>query len=138
MGAALYIALEKDIPDVDPFVDGKALSTAEKRLDALAKKLGVTALMDDFSVDPQDVLDFFESEAEATGEPMQEVPPFAAEKWFDPAEGLRTVRALRSYLITNTAELRNTKAVLRDLDDFEKVLDNALSHGVRWHLAVDF
>ncbi len=36
MGAALYIALEKEIPGVDTMIDGKMLSRAEKHLDGAA------------------------------------------------------------------------------------------------------
>jgi hypothetical protein len=138
MGAALYIVLEKDVPGLDPFVNGKALSASEKRLDALAKKLRVSPLMDFFSINPGDALDFIEEEAEATGEAVGELPLMAAEQWFEAAEGLRTVRALRAHLSANPTALRNTNAVMSDLDEFATVLDKASSQKVRWHLAVDF
>ncbi|MCI0377979.1 MAG: hypothetical protein L0215_10255 [Gemmataceae bacterium] len=138
MGAAIYIVLEKDIPEFDPFVNGKALSASEKWLGALAKKLGVTPLMDFFSADPEEVLDFIEGEEEATGEPVADLPELPAEQWFDAAEGLRTVRILRSHLTANAKELRNAQAVVSDLDEFERVLEKASSQKVRWHLAVDF
>ena len=51
MRVALFIVLEKDIPDFDPFVNGKALSAAEIKLDRVAKELGVTPLMDFCSMD---------------------------------------------------------------------------------------
>ena len=50
MGAALYIALEKEIPGVDTMIDGKMLSRAEKHLAQAAKRLGVRPLMEFFSI----------------------------------------------------------------------------------------
>ena len=52
MGAALYIALERQIPDFDPFLNGKALSQASDQLDTIATSLGVRPLMEFFSADP--------------------------------------------------------------------------------------
>ncbi len=49
MGAALYIALEKQVPDFDSVTDGKMLSKSEKQLAAAAKRLGVRPLMEFFS-----------------------------------------------------------------------------------------
>ena len=138
MSAALFIVLKKDIPGFDPFVNGKALSAAEKKLDALAKKLGVTPLMDFFSADPQEVLDFLEDEARATGQASSPPAGLTVEQWFDPADGLRTVRALRAHLGANPNAVRNAPDVIGDLDEFERVLGRAAAKKVRWHLAVDY
>jgi hypothetical protein len=138
MSAALYIVLENEIPGFDPFVNGKALSAAEKRLDALAEKLGVTPLKDFFSADPDEVLDFLETEADAAGRSASAPPSLSAEQWFDAADGLRTVRGLRGHLSANPTALKNAQAAISDLDEFAAVLDKALAHKIRWHLAVDF
>ena len=62
MGAALYIALEKQIPGVDIMIDGKMLSRAEKHLAEAAKRLGVRPLTEFFSVRPDEAAGFLESE----------------------------------------------------------------------------
>ena len=58
-----------------------------------------------------------------------------AEQWFDPAEGLATVRALLS---APAALPGDPAAVAEDLRGCERVLTRLLSGGVRWHLAIDF
>jgi hypothetical protein len=138
MGSALYIVLERDIDGFDPFVNGKALSVHNDDLDRLAKEIGVTPLMDFFSVSPEEALDFIQGEFEASGEEMPELPPPHPEKWFLPDEGLRTVQALQEHLVMNKESPQDWKGVLSDLDEFEKVLKRAQKENVRWHLGVDF
>lgn len=57
MGAALYIALEKQIPDFDSVIDGKMLSKSEKQLASAAKRLGVRPLMEFFSTGAEEAED---------------------------------------------------------------------------------
>src|SRR4051794_17122056 len=90
MGAALYIALEKEIPGFDPMMDGKALSKAADQLDELAKSLAVRPLMQFFSADPEMLAEFLDEDAE--------VPP---QSWFPARDGLVTVRVLRAHLATS-------------------------------------
>ncbi|MGC1276376.1 MAG: hypothetical protein WBC44_21955 [Planctomycetaceae bacterium] len=136
MGAALYVVFEKDIPDFDAFVNGKALSAAERPLERVANQLGVTPLMSFFSIDPQEAADFLDEEMlDEQGEESIDVPP---EQWFDAGLGLKTVRALRQHLRDDPQVVRNAEAVLSDLDEFEAVLQRAEAAGVRWHLAVDY
>ena len=107
MGVALYIALEKEIPGFDASsVCGKHLEKAQERLDGIAKELGLTPLGDFISMAPEDVLDFFEGEG---GMPEGHEPP--AEEWFDPAEGLRTVRGLLSHLREHPASVKQARGV---------------------------
>jgi hypothetical protein len=134
MGVALYVALEKEIPGFDASsVCGKRLEKAQERLDGIAKELGLTPLGDFISVAPEDVLAFFEDQG---GVPEgQELAP---EDWFDPAEGLRTVRGLLSYVRDNPASIKQARGVCDDLEAAEEVLAAAQRHGVRFHLAIDF
>ena len=60
-----------------------------------------------------------------------EIPP---EQWFDPNEGLRTVRGLLDYLRRHPV----APDVAEDLEAMEQVLTAAAEQGVRFHLAVDF
>ena len=127
MGAALYIALERQIPDFDPFMGGKALSKASGQLDAIAKSLGVRPLTEFFSADPDVVAEFLDEGAEA--------PP---QLWFSASEGLSTVRALHAYITANPSAAPGPDMVLGDLSDMERVLTTASEHTVGWCLQVDF
>ncbi len=126
MGAALYIALEKQIADVDTMIDGKMLSRAEKHLAKVAKHLGVRPLMDFFSTNADEAADLL-------GEDFADIDVPAAQ-WFSAEEGLRTVDGLLAQADI-TPELRPAKD---DLLDCQRVLREAKKHGVRWHLAIDF
>jgi hypothetical protein len=134
MGVALYVALEKEVPGFDASsVCGKCLEKAQTKLDGIAKEHGLPPLGDFISVAPEDMLAFFEGEG---GMPEGlEVP---AEDWFDPAEGLRTVRGLLSYLRDHPASVKQARGVRDDLEAAEQVLAAAKEHGVRFHLAIDF
>src|SRR5687767_10719431 len=101
MGAALYIALERQIPDFDPFLNGKALSQASDQLDAIATSLGVRPLMEFFSADPDMAAEFLDEGSEA--------PP---QSWFPASDGLTTVRALHSHLTANSSALPKSEMVL--------------------------
>jgi hypothetical protein len=133
MSAALYIVLEDADPGFDTYVDGKALSNAETELHALANRLGVTPLMEFFSMDPEDML--AEAEAFNTGVTADEVP---AEQWFPAEAGLKTVQALLGHLDANPEAIAATPSVANELAGFQEVLEQARERGIRWHLAVDY
>jgi len=126
MGAALYIALEKQIPDFDSSIDGKMLSKSEKQLAAAAKRLGVRPLMEFFSTSAEEAEDLL-------GEDVAGIDIPAAQ-WFSAEEGLKTVEAL----ITQAEVSAELKATKDDLLGCQRVLREAHTHGVRWHLAIDF
>jgi hypothetical protein len=126
MGAALYIALEKKIPDVDTMIDGKMLSKAEKDLAKAAKRLGVRPLMEFFSTSTDEAADLLGDDVAGI-----EIP---AAQWFSAEEGLKTVDVLLAE-VDSSPDLRPTKD---DLLGCQRVLREAQKHGVRWHLAIDF
>src|SRR5213596_3595860 len=126
MGAALYITLEKKIPDVDTMIDGKMLSKAEKHLAKSAKRLSVRPLMDFFSTSADEAADLL-------GEDVAGIDIPAAQ-WFSAEEGLRTVDALLAEADTSD----KLKVAKDDLLGCQRVLREAQKHGVRWHLAMDF
>jgi hypothetical protein len=123
MGAALYIVAENKPEEMNLFVSGKALAQAETRLAAAAKKLRVRELMSFFSQNPEEVADF-----------MAEGAPLPTEQWFDPAEGLTTVRALLAHFSASPADA----SLGDDLREFEATLQRLQDAGLRWHLAVDY
>ena len=126
MGAALYIALEKEIPGVDTMIDGKMLSRAEKHLAEAAKRLGVRPLMEFFSISADEASDLLGEDTAGI-----ELPSV---QWFSAVEGLKTVQAL----LAEAESSPDLKGAKDNLLDCERVLNEAKKHGVRWHLAVDF
>jgi len=126
MGAALYIALENKIPDLDTIIDGKMLNRAEKQLAEVAQRLGVRPLMDFFSTSADEAADLL-------GDDVAGIEISAAE-WFSAEEGLKTIDALLAE-VDASPELRAAKD---DLLGCQRVLREAQKRGVRWHLAIDF
>jgi hypothetical protein len=104
-------------------------------MDALARQLGVTPLMDFFSLSKGDA----ESTAEDFGLEIEEIKTSAAHgNWFKPWEGLKTVRALLHHIEEDPAALRNAEAVTVDLRRFEEVLRDAEKAELDWHLGIDY
>jgi hypothetical protein len=126
MGSALYIALERKIPDLDTIIDGKMLSKAEEQLAKTAERLGVRPLMEFFSTSADEA-------AQLLGEDVAGIDIPAAQ-WFSAEEGLKTIDALLGEADISP-ELRVAKD---DLLGCQRVLREAKKHGVRWHLAMDF
>ncbi len=130
MSSALYIVLDRKVPGLDTFMNGKALAAAEEVVTANCERLGVRDLWSFYSVDPLDVAD-----------PLDDLDDFGdldvregstAESWFPATDGLATIRALRQALPGKTVS-----AVLTDLSDMERILAEAERAGARWYLAVD-
>src|SRR5258705_7780284 len=126
MGVALYIALEKKIPGVDTMIDGKMLNKAEKQLEKVAKRLGVRPLMDFFSTSADEASDLLGDDVAGIDIP--------AAQWFAAEEGLKTVDALLAEANVEP----DLKPAKDDLLGCQRVLREALKHGVRWQLAIDF
>ena len=133
MGAALYIVTEREIPDFDTFVNGKALSRSEPQLASLARELGVTPLLDFCSISPEDAMAFMEAEGIEPGD--IELPQTT---WFDADAGLATVNALDNHIANSPDAVPDSPQVRSDLAEFVRVLSRLKSDGVRWHLAVDY
>src|ERR1044071_1696811 len=125
MGTALYIALQKTLPDVDTMIDGKMLSKAEKQLAKAAKRLGVRPLMEFFSSSADEAADLL-------GEDVAGIDIPAAQ-WFSAEEGFKIVDALLAAA-DGSPDLRVARD---DLLGCQRVLREAQKHGVRWHLAID-
>jgi|SRR5579885_644877 hypothetical protein len=125
MSVAWYVVLEREIPGFDPFVNGKALAKAGDALDAIAKRSGVKPILSFFSLTPE-MAAFAENEGA--------LPSKVEETWYMAGEGLKTVRMLLQELEQNSAN----DPVVKDLEDFRRVLETLQQHNVRWHLAVDF
>jgi len=126
MGAALYIALENKIPELDTIIDGKMLNGAEKQLAEVAQRLGVRPLMDFFSTSADEAADLLRDDVAGI--------EISAAEWFSADEGLKTIDALLAE-VDASPELRAAKD---DLLGCQRVVREAQKRGVRWHLAIDF
>ena len=135
MGAAMYVVLERDVPDLGSSLDGKALSHADYVLSPLARRLGVTPLMDFFSMSREDAAAEAEQFNTLAGLEEARVPD---EQWFPAVEGPRTVRALVAHLEDHPDAVEAPGRVLDDLRDFADVLEEADRRGIRWHLGIDY
>ena len=130
MSSALYIVLDREVPGLDTFMNGKALAAAEEVVTANCERLGVRDLWSFYSVDPLDVADPLDDLEDFGDLDVREGP--TVEAWFPPTDGLTTIRALREALRGKTVS-----AVLSDLSDMERILAEAERAGARWYLAVD-
>lgn len=135
MAASFYIVVEGEDPGFDTFVNGHALARNEDALERLAESLHVDPLLEYFSADENSMCLLLDQGA---GDPdwAQNLP---APQWFDPADGLVTIRALIRYLIASPVCLGSeTSRVLNELREYERVLEKTRKRNLRWQLAVSW
>ena len=135
MAASLYIVVEGEDPGFDIFVNGHALARNEDALERLAESLGVAPLLQFFSADENSMCVLLEQGA---GDPdwAHHLPD---PQWFDPADGLTSIRAMIEFLCKSPTVLGSeTQPVLIELREYEMVLSKTLRYNLRWHLAVSW
>lgn len=129
---SIYIILEKQIPNLDVYVNGNSLSKSGEELEKMARRLGVRPLMDFFSISDEEL----SSLVEEYGSDLNKTKAAHEEKWFAAEEGLQTVDALLQEL--DSSKLDRLDRVKAELQEFARVLELAKTNGVRWHLGVDY
>lgn len=135
MAASLYIVVEGEDPGFDIFVNGHALARNEDALQRLAKRLGVSPILEFFSADENSMAVLME---QGGGEPDW-VHHLPAPQWFDPADGLITVCTLIEFLtLTPMALGSDSNQVLSELKEYERVLRKTAQRDMRWQLAVSW
>ncbi len=135
MSASMYIVVEGEDPGFDIFVNGQALARNEDSLERLAEKLSVAPLLEFFSADRNSMALLLDQGA---GNPdwSRNLPQ---PQWFQPEQGLRTVRALLDFLaMAPTALGSDSEAIDRELREYEIVLRKTSQRNLRWHLAVSW
>lgn len=133
MSVAYYIVLKSEIAGFDPFVNGKAVAHAnDKTLATICASLKVKPIAEFVSQDPGELAELIE---DAGVDVPDELPE---EQWFKAEEGLATVRAIIKHLSENPKALKNSTAVVEELQEYELVLERLQKEGVLWHFAVDF
>ena len=123
MALAIIVTLEKELPESAAYTkagSGKALARELERLDLGARTKHVTNIESMLS----------ESQAALVAQLKEEgfdpskmrLPP---ERWFDAAEGLKTVRALSEYVAANLNNFKQPNPILRDLKAIDALLSAA-------------
>jgi hypothetical protein len=135
MAASLYIVVEGEDPGFDIFVNGHALARNEDALERLAESLGVAPLLEFFSADENSMCMLLEQGAGDLGWARYLPEP----QWFDPEQGLITVRALIEFLSQTPVSFGSeTQPVLTELREYETVLAKTMKHHLHWHVAVSW
>ena len=131
----MYIVVEGEDPGFDIFVNGRALARNEDALEKLARKLGIKPMLEFFSADENSMALLLE---EGAGNPewAKTLPP---PQWFAPEDGLISICTLLDFLREHPMALGSeTSAVLKEIEEFERVLRKAAQRHLRWQLAVSW
>ncbi|AXC15890.1 hypothetical protein ACPOL_6678 [Acidisarcina polymorpha] len=131
----MYIVVEGEDPGFDIFVNGRVLARNEDALEKLAERLGVKPLLEFFSADHNSMALLLD---EGAGDPewAKTLPP---PQWFSPDDGLETICALMEYLRESPDNLGcDTRNVIRELEEFERVLHKTAVRNLKWQLAVSW
>jgi len=131
----MYIVVEGEDPGFDIFVNGRALARNEDALEKLARKLGIKPMLEFFSADENSMALLLE---EGAGNPewAKTLPP---PQWFAPEDGLISICTLLDFLRENPMALGSeTAAVLKEIEEFERVLRKTAHRHLRWQLAVSW
>lgn len=128
MGASIYISLEPKVASAGPeSVDGKALSRAWEKLDALLTKNRRPTLSSFVSMDAGEMEDLLGDD--------DDMAPVEAQ-WFDPAQGITLLEFLLSGPVA--PEVSRLSGVTEDLQACLAVLRAAAAAGSKWRFVQDF
>lgn len=136
MSAAFFIVLDREDPGFDTMVNGKFLSQDAKRLEKIARSLGMRPLEEFVSYSPEEAQAMMEEMG--TGLVDIEEMKLPEQKWYEPQEGLDWVSKISAHVRANPSSVKNAKGVLADLDEYRTVFEQAKSIKARWSLQVDF
>lgn len=131
----MYIVVEGEDPGFDIFVNGRALARNEDALEKLARKLGIKPMLEFFSADENSMALLLE---EGAGNPewAKTLPP---PQWFAPEDGLISICTLLDFLREHPMALGSeTVAVVKEIEEFERVLRKTAHRHLRWQLAVSW
>src|SRR5688572_4948646 len=132
MGIAVYIRLEKPIPNLDhvTMVNGKSAGAEWESLQSFAEQHNLPSLDAFVSTSKMDALDLI-------GEEVIEHISDAPERWFDASAGLGAVQGLKQA-VRHAKPASLSGRLLDDLECYETILKAAADHQVRFHFAFDF
>ena len=156
MGVAIYVSIEKEIPEISFDMDGKTLARHIDRLDRIARKGKLPTLSEMISVSTAELEDMIgDDEQQKLEEQLNPkwvvrflkyvdfvgklLLPSHKEEWFDPAAGLATVRLLVAHVRDNPKGFADDQEwLLRDLENADRYLTAAEKHKTRFHFGYDF
>lgn len=131
MALAFVVTLEKEIPELAAYTKGKtgkAIGRESDKLDSTARRKGVETISAMLSESQAALRAQLEADGFDPG--RMRLPP---EMWFDPAQGLKTVRGVAEYVSANLNDFKQPNPILRDLKAAETLLAAAEAAGVRFH-----
>jgi len=132
MALAIVVTLEKELPEASAAYakakSGKALARETDKLDFTARRKSVSPFTSLLSESQAALI--AQLKDEGFGPTKMRLPP---EQWFEPAEGLKTVRAVAEYVAANLNDFKQPNPILRDLKAAETLLIAAEAAGVRFH-----
>ena len=135
MAASMYIVVEGEDPGFDIFVNGRFLARHEDALERLALRLDVRPLIEFFSAD-ENSMSLLIEEGAGNHDLLRRLPP---PQWYQPADGLTTVKALLEALEADPQQLGTEgEQVLSELLEYAQVLKKTIARKLRWHLAVSW
>lgn len=137
MSDTYFITLEQDLDEIDMMPSAKALAKMMEKIDEITDEIGVTRFSD--FIAGSDGSDDLSEIAEQEGWDMGGFGAGGSgQQWFDSGDGLDTVRAVAGYIESDPDSIKRAKTILEELKAFEKVLEAAQSHNVRFRLEADY
>ena len=126
MGVAYFIALDKEDPGFETFVNGKAIARASDEIRSITEKLGVKSI--DELTSFGDLVDEFD---------LTDDIPEMETAWFDPQYGIDWVKAVTQYVASNRSTLKEPDGVIEELDEYRQIFQKAKAIGAKWHFELD-
>ena len=125
-GVAYFLVTEEELPEMDGVtdIDGKCLARSSMLFDKskLYEKESVTPL---------------EEFIGGAGLDLDEDLDVLTASWFEPNDGLKTIRVMKKYVSENKTLFEEWEGTLVDLNDMEKVLELCVQNSTRWCLGID-
>ena len=132
MALAIVVTLERELADAQAAYakakSGKALARESDKLDFAAKRKGVQAIT--ALVSESQAALIAQLKEEGFDPAKMRLPP---ERWFDAAEGLKTVRGLSEFVTANLNDFKQPNPILKDLKAAEALLAAAEGAAVKFH-----
>jgi hypothetical protein len=147
MSSVIDIVFDRDVAGYTPD-DRYSLASVyfEAEFEELAKRLGVSPLITFYSDDPNSLdNDFDEGFFDDPADLETLKQKMGSEKFFDPADALKSVTALRDHLRESPLKLekplyrgaeRVAREVVDELTEVERSLNLAKSQGVKFHFVL--
>ncbi len=124
------VVLQQETAGVEVSAEaGRSLLYYHRQIDELAEQLELAALSRFFSRSPADVAEYLRSQGFERN--VDELPE---EEWFDPADGLRTIRGLLEHLRVTPSAAPQSDKIIADLEEIERTLIVAEAGAVPFHL----